>query len=56
MSKSVEEVLEILNKYNIGLDDICKVIVHLYNFRTFDGTPVGRLRDAAKEILKEREG
>ena len=49
--RSVEEILEIFREHSIDLDDICKVIVHLYDFETFDGTPIGRLRDAAKEVL-----
>ena len=53
--RSVEEILEILRKYNIGLMDICRVIVHHYDLKTFDDTAVGRLRDAAKEILGERD-
>ena len=54
--RSVEEILEILEKHGIGLIDICRVIVHLYDIRTFDNTSVGRLRNAAKEILEERDG
>jgi len=53
--RSVEEVLEIFRDHNIGLVDICRVIVHLYDLKTFDDTAVGRLRDAAKEILGERD-
>ena len=53
--RSVEEILEILGKHGIGLIDICRVIVHLYDIRTFDNTSVGRLRDAAKEIIGERD-
>jgi len=49
--RSVEEILEIFDEHGIDLDDICKVIVHFYNFKIFDGTPIGKLRDAAKEIL-----
>ena len=52
---SVEEILEIFREHNIGLVDICRVIVHLYDLKTFDDTAVGRLRDAAKEILSRRE-
>jgi len=53
--RSVEEILEILREHDIGLVDICRVIVYWYDMRTFDNTSVGRLRDAAKEILGERE-
>lgn len=53
--RSVEEILEILGKHGIGLVDICRVIVYLYDMRIFDDTAVGRLRDAAKEILGERD-
>ena len=52
--RSVEEILEIFREYGIGLDDICRVIVHLYDFETFDGTPIGKLRDAAKEVLNSQ--
>ena len=54
--RSVEEILEIFREHGIDLVDICRVIVHLYDLKTFDNTAVGRLRDAAKEILEEREG
>ena len=53
--RSVEEILEIFRDHNIGLVDICRVIVYWYDMRIFDDTAVGRLRDAAKEILGERE-
>jgi len=49
--RSVEEILSIFREHDIDLEDVCKVIVHWYSFSIFDGTPVGRLRDAAKEIL-----
>lgn len=49
--RSVEEVLEIFREHGIDLEDVCKVIVHFYDFKIFDGTPIGKLRDAAKEIL-----
>ncbi|MFA4641518.1 hypothetical protein [Pyrococcus kukulkanii] len=54
MSKrSVEEILNIFRKYDIDLEDVCKVIVYWYEpFSIFDGTPVGRLKDAAKEVLE----
>jgi len=54
--RSVEEILEIFREHGIGLVDICRVIEYWYDMRTFDNTAVGRLRDAAKEILEEREG
>ena len=54
--RSIEEILEILGKHGIGLTDICRVIVYWYDMRIFDDTAVGRLRDAAKEILEERDG
>ena len=54
--RSVEEILEIFREHGIGLIDICRVIVYWYDMRTFDNTSVGRLRDAAKEILGERKG
>ncbi len=54
--RSVEEILEILRKHGIGLIDICRVIVYWYDMRIFDNTAVGRLRDAAKEILEECDG
>jgi len=49
--RSVEEIIEIFDQHNIDLQDICKVIVHFYDFKIFDGTAIGKLRDAAKEIL-----
>ena len=52
--RSVEEILEIFDKHGIGLEDVCRVIVHWYNLSIFDGTPVGKLRDAAKEILRSK--
>ncbi len=52
--RSVEEILEIFRENGIDLDDVCRVIVHLYDFEAFNGTPIGRLRDAAKEILSLR--
>ena len=51
--RSVEEILEIFREHGIGLVDICRVIAHLYDLKTFDDTAVGRLRDAAKEILSK---
>jgi len=53
--RSVEEILEILGKHGIGLIDICRVIVYWYDMRIFDETAVGKLRDAAKEIIGERD-
>jgi len=53
--RSVEEILEILGKHGIGLIDICRVIVYWYDMRIFDDTTVGKLRDAAKEIIGERD-
>jgi len=49
--RSVEEILSIFREHDIDLEDVYKVIVHWYSFSIFDDTPVGRLRDAAKEIL-----
>ncbi len=49
--RSVEEILEIFDKHGIDLEDVCRVIVYWYDLSIFDGTPIGRLRDAAKEVL-----
>ena len=47
--RSVEEILEIFDKHSIGLEDVCRVIIHWYDLSIFDGTPIGKLRDAAKD-------
>ena len=49
--RSVEEILEIFDKHGIDLEDVCRVIVYWYDLSIFDGTPIGKLRDAAKEVL-----
>jgi len=51
--RSVKEILEIFKEHGIDLEDICKVIVYWYEpFSIFEGTPIGWLGDAAKEILE----
>ena len=47
--RSVEEILEIFDKHSIGLEDVCRVIIHWYDLSIFDGTPIGKLRDAAQD-------